>query len=388
MPEDRMMTRIHVLGVGSIGTLISHHLRINSPSLPLTLLVRQPSAFPPTLAVTRDGITSTSTDFTCETPTASSSSSSSSSDNTISSLIVCLKTPSTLEAIRPLSSRLGPSSVITLLQNGMGVYDELCTNLWPEKATRPYFILGTTPHGVTPSGEGKGQIRHNTPRGEGHVKWGVCPDPRDKMDFEKDWLWTSPSQMTAYTSRSLPLPPLPERRDDLVPLRDTLSALLSITDLSPSLHTCKELHHAMYLKLVVNSVINPLTAILGRGKLTNGTLASVAPFGPNLVDRVTKELSAVLLAHINATYDATDDEKTDVLEMFRYENLRKVLTEVIHSSNLNTSSMAVDVRERRGTEVDYINGYIVKLGREVGVETPCNSMLVDMVKFITAADRT
>ncbi|WWD21156.1 hypothetical protein CI109_105639 [Kwoniella shandongensis] len=372
-----MLTRIHVLGVGSIGTLLSHHLRLNNPSLPLTLLVRKPHLYPPTLSVTRDGLTATSTNYTYEPSSLTSTS------TPISSLIVCLKTTSTLDALRPLTPLLGPGSVVTLLQNGMGVYEELCTNLWPDKKTRPYFILGTTPHGVTPiEGRGKGEIRHNTPGGEGDVKWGICPDPRNTIDFEKDWLF--PPSSTRSTSTSLTVPPVPKERPDLISIRDTLHALLSISDLSPSLQTYKSLQRALYLKLVVNAVINPLTAILGHGNLLNGTLASISPFGPNLVDQITEESSRVLIAHIMATH-TNDEERDHLLEQFNYDRLRELVGGVIHSAGKNTSSMAVDVREGRTTEVDYINGYIVKLGREVGIETPCNSMLVDMVKFITAS---
>jgi 2-dehydropantoate 2-reductase len=44
------------------------------------------------------------------------------------------------------------------------------------------------------------------------------------------------------------------------------------------------------------------------------------------------------------------------------------------------SSMADDLVAGRETEVDYLNGEVVKLGREVGRPTPINAMIVSLIK--------
>ena len=43
------------------------------------------------------------------------------------------------------------------------------------------------------------------------------------------------------------------------------------------------------------------------------------------------------------------------------------------------SSLRADLVHRRPTEVDHINGAIVRMGREYGVPTPINSVLVSIV---------
>ncbi len=48
----------------------------------------------------------------------------------------------------------------------------------------------------------------------------------------------------------------------------------------------------------------------------------------------------------------------------------------------NVSSLLQDVRKGRRTEVDYLNGAIVKLGEEVGVDASANRLLVDAVHRI------
>lgn len=48
----------------------------------------------------------------------------------------------------------------------------------------------------------------------------------------------------------------------------------------------------------------------------------------------------------------------------------------------NRSSMASDIAKKRRTEIDFINGYIVKMGKKQGVETPMNTSLTEQVKNI------
>ena len=44
--------------------------------------------------------------------------------------------------------------------------------------------------------------------------------------------------------------------------------------------------------------------------------------------------------------------------------------------------MAQDVEEKRTTEILHMNGYIVEKGRDVGVPTPVNSAIVEVVNDI------
>lgn len=44
------------------------------------------------------------------------------------------------------------------------------------------------------------------------------------------------------------------------------------------------------------------------------------------------------------------------------------------------ASMLQDLEKNRNTEIDYINGYICKKGREVGIKTPYNDLVVKLVK--------
>ena len=46
----------------------------------------------------------------------------------------------------------------------------------------------------------------------------------------------------------------------------------------------------------------------------------------------------------------------------------------------NRSSMCVDLLNKRRTEIDFINGAVIRLGRTYGIPTPVNKALVAVVK--------
>ncbi|KAJ1301608.1 hypothetical protein OPQ81_008856 [Rhizoctonia solani] len=181
----------------------------------------------------------------------------------ITSLIVTTKAPSTSRAIRALSSRLSPNSTITLLQNGMGVYEELCANIFPLPETRPHFVLASTTHGVWAK-----RPFYTVHAGFGDLVFGVAPSSRVQLpnNFEKP-------DRKEITNWDLGLHKEQEGLlKKLVPyesLHGTLSALLSLRGLQPAWIGASDLQERLQRKLVTNSVINPLTALMG---CRNGSL--------------------------------------------------------------------------------------------------------------------
>jgi 2-dehydropantoate 2-reductase len=58
---------------------------------------------------------------------------------------------------------------------------------------------------------------------------------------------------------------------------------------------------------------------------------------------------------------------------------------VCEATAANISSMLQDVFKKKRTEIDFINGVIVRQGQELGIATPVNSLLTDLVKTIEAS---
>ena len=309
----------------------------------------------------------------------------------IQSLIVCLKSAGCSDILSHLAPRLTPSSVVTLLQNGMGLYEELCETLWPNPERRPQFIIGTTTHAAMPAidkdkskhgGIVEGGVIHITRPGQGEVKWGIVDDPRRQFDFE-EWLWGQKvgnlPLLDPPTSPSLPLPIEPH--PSLTPLRETLAALLSISQLGPSLLPRAHHSHEKLLKVALNSLINPLTAILGSGALTNGALL-YSKWARSIIEQLSHETSNAITAHLIAT-SAPSSPEPEALRLFSAQTLQDRTMDLISHTRRNISSMAQDVSKGRPTEINYINGYIVDLGQKYYVPTPCHQMIMNMVEHTT-----
>lgn len=107
----------------------------------------------------------------------------------------------------------------------------------------------------------------------------------------------------------------------------------------------------LWKKLAANCTINPLTAILG---CSNGQLPKEDLFH-SLTPTILEEISQVC-----APFDLSPGV------------LRAYVDQVIADTAENKSSMLQDVLRQQRTEIDYLNGYVVRKGSELGVPTPAN----------------
>ena len=116
-------------------------------------------------------------------------------------------------------------------------------------------------------------------------------------------------------------------------------------------------------KLIINVGINALTAIT---RLKNGRLPQIR--GTRLImEEAIKEAVAVVEAKsIQLPYP---------------DPLGRVM-EVCEATAGNIASMLQDVLKERITEIDFINGAIVREGRSMGIPTPVNLTLTSLVQAI------
>lgn len=318
----------------------------------------------------------------------------------IDSLIVTLPTGDSVQAIRALRDRISPSTCVTLLQNGTGVYDQLCRECWPDASLRPQFILSTTSHGVATLANTKQyKQRHILHSGHGQLQFGCVPDPRNQVHFDellwpnKNTLEESRSFPTAPSSPRLPLPALngttdPRSKDNV---RSTLELLLSLDGLSPSLLPIEAMHQVILLKLAVNCIINPITAI---HDCKNGALNSSHHQG--VIKALSAECSAVILAHLRSIYGRTRPDSSEeavhpsdthpailapeITELFSPASIQRQTLLVINATAQNISSMLGHVSSGKSTEIDFINGSIVKMANAYNIPVPLNTLMVDWVR--------
>jgi len=125
----------------------------------------------------------------------------------------------------------------------------------------------------------------------------------------------------------------------------------------------RDIKGLLWSKLIINAGINALTAIT---RLKNGKLIEFE--GTRKIIR-------------EAVSEATRIAKRKRIKLIYDDPLAKVEA-VCEATAGNISSMLQDVLKKKRTEIDFINGVIVRQGQELGIPVPVNSLLVDLVKTI------
>jgi 2-dehydropantoate 2-reductase len=128
----------------------------------------------------------------------------------------------------------------------------------------------------------------------------------------------------------------------------------------------RDIKGLLWSKLIINVGINALSCLT---RLPNGKLIEHEGTRRILRDAVTEASRIAKRKRIKLIFD---------------DPLAKVEA-VCEGTQHNFSSMLQDVLKKKRTEVDFINGVIVRLGQELGIDVPANRFLVDLVKTIESS---
>lgn len=238
--------------------------------------------------------------------------------------IVFVKSTLTGTAIHSNQSIFGPDTLVLTLQNGLGNVDQIKEVIGEDR-----IIAGTTGHGATMLGPGK--IRH---AGSGKTIIGLVQ-------------------------------PVPGSDGPVAPLNQVVQIFRNAgldTEVS------ENVIGLIWDKLMVNVGINALTGIT---KLKNGQLLE------------HPEIEALLEAAVGEA-----KQVADALEIrLSFEPISHT-KEVCRLTSANNSSMLQDIQNHRKTEIEMINGAIVREGGRCGVATPYNQVLTNLVRFLEKAKPT
>lgn len=199
--------RIHVVGIGAVGNFVAFHLRQSlHPRHSVVALHRSetaklisdlPNGAP--LSIERDG-TLFSQDGLIHLPYGEPRNRVRRSDfaparidarddpvvreaiGPIDSLIVTSKAFAVRTIMRKLRHNLSRDSTIVLLHNGMGVYETVIQDVYPDPNDRPNFVLCSNTHGLY----SKGPL-HSVHSAVGDIKLGIVPDPLGRRNYEASY---------------------------------------------------------------------------------------------------------------------------------------------------------------------------------------------------------
>jgi len=218
-------------------------------------------------------------------------------------------------ALLSLSGRVNPSHSIVLMHNGMG------SQQWVEKFLPDEHVYYATTSHAAKKTQDKVQIT-----GAGKTFLG-------------------PATLNAKNNK--------KRGKDVATVLDSLV---------PPVTLCDDIDAILWRKLVVNAVINPLTAI---NNVPNGELASDTY--RNDIAQLIEQSAEVIAASGVALYKA---------------ELQQTVEEVIKHTASNHSSMLQDVLHNRKTEIQAISGFMVKAGKKLGIDVSAHQSMLEQVEAL------
>ncbi|MBT3435083.1 MAG: 2-dehydropantoate 2-reductase, partial [Nitrospinaceae bacterium] len=170
-----------------------------------------------------------------------------------------------------------------------------------------------------------------------------------------------------------------ELHGQITPRVEEIADMLSCIDGS---HATSNIWGERWSKLTTNSVGNPVGAMTGQG-----SQVIAQDHRARLIQvHIAKETCQVGLAlHVNiAPVSGEEASKwANADDRAVFEELEAKFHPRSGAADWR-SSMAQDVVKGRHTEIEYMNGYTVQRGREVGVPTPVGAAIVEVVKQIDA----
>ncbi|MFT7052663.1 MAG: 2-dehydropantoate 2-reductase [Psychromonas sp.] len=235
--------------------------------------------------------------------------------NSSAPILVCVKATQVIQAITTHLASIAPQQPIILMHNGMGCAEQVA-KLLPDNpiicATTANASLLHSPLNIEQTGKGV-------------------------------------TYLGAYNSKGKLFQSL------LVPLNSALANTC----------WCEDVNEKLWLKLIINMVINPLTAI---HQVKNGQLKS-----PSFQTQITKV--------INESLAVAEAEGVS----FNKEEMVAIIHQVITLTAENFSSMNRDIFYKRHTENEFIAGYLLKSGAFKQIHTPTIMRLYQQIKALEHA---
>lgn len=265
-------------------------------------------------------------------------------DSKIDFLLICVKTFDTVKSLIPILDKIDNKTRILLVQNGMGVVDELYSKIWKNIDTRPIIYQGVISHGIWQTPENINTYNYNH-AGFGYLK--LCQVPRDLNNITPE--------------------------DGKFISTDNVIHQLLASDLNVSAYSYDQLLVYQIQKFLVNCCMNTTTSIvdsvnynISNSEETDALFKSIVSEGLNVLHKAYPVLNFSPLAKELLTVD---------------KQVKFVKHIGFTINNKNSTSMRQDVLNLRDTEIDYINGHIVKKALECGLSAPISDTICKLVKI-------
>ncbi|MBV1880059.1 MAG: 2-dehydropantoate 2-reductase [Pseudomonadales bacterium] len=250
-------------------------------------------------------------------------------------LLVTTKAHQTLDAVLAIKPTINDNTAILLMQNGLGIYEELKTAL-----PNAIILCASTTEGAYQ--KQRFQVVH---AGQGTTYLG---------NFETDKNITDTGIVHA-NNKNYP---------HLLSLQEVLSTTGLQVEIDPQIES------RLWQKLAINCAINGLTVV---HQCQNGKLLPM-PDAKNRMKKICDEVASVMIAKGILSNQAP----------VTGESLFETVEQVAIATQYNYSSMLQDLNQQRSTEIAYINGYLIRQAEQLNLPCPYNRELLHQVNELTA----
>jgi 2-dehydropantoate 2-reductase len=192
----------------------------------------------------------------------------------------------------------------------------------------------------------------------------------------------APGHVTRTSASNRPSFAVGELNGMLTPRIQELVTVL--TPAGPSRAT-SNLWGERWAKLTVNSMANALAGITGMGSAELRRTPEAFPICLQIAcEAVT--VAQTLGVQVEPVGGLPARTYLEAARGVGREELRTQFVEAGRQLGAGRPSLLQDVLKGRRTEVDYLNGYVVRRGRAIGVPTPMNEAIVALTKRLEAGE--
>lgn len=369
--------RIHILGAGSLGRFVAHAIAGSPDRPPITLFFRSHGMlnkwkqFGRSIEVVTDGFGEIRHKFDTEVlsgqapqpvpgSTGSNLNNPSSADehsastahcerpfdaDMIHQLIVSIKAPFVIRALSRIAHRLSRNSSILFFPDGMGLLEELNKQVFPDERTRPTYINGLNSHTLESSASEPFAVIHAA---MGTMALGISP----RHSMLESWKTSDKISLLSPSARYL------------------LRTLTRIPGLAAVGFAPTDMFQLQLERLAVRAVIGPLSVVFDccNGELLHNTS----------ITRIIR----LLIAEISLVARSLPELRgvPNITIRFAPERLESLVVNYCIDTPQSISPMLKSIQAARYTEIDFVNGYIVRRGEEMGIKCLMNYLVANIVK--------
>ncbi|MHA1721150.1 MAG: ketopantoate reductase family protein [Promethearchaeota archaeon] len=137
----------------------------------------------------------------------------------------------------------------------------------------------------------------------------------------------------------------------------------------------------VWMKAMINSTINPICGIgnfpLGGLVQSKATIALATWIWRELVD-----VTVAMNIHVEPFNGVLYPEMIYSYDIVQFGIARTIIGKIAYPHREAIVSMLQDIRNKRRTEIEYLNGEIYSLGKKYNVPMPVNERIIEMVHII------